>query len=188
VTTSARDADLLARVVEGDHAAFEEVLRAHEDRVFSVCLRILGHREQALDATQETFLTVFRKADQFQGRAAAGTWIYRIAVNTCYDQLRKAKRRRTEPLPDHLDPTDLRAQEAVEAAGLRPEIQRALSELPPDFRAAIVLADIEGIPLREVAETLGVPVGTVKSRLFRGRRLLARSLGNQAPPESIKGV
>jgi RNA polymerase sigma-70 factor (ECF subfamily) len=181
VTTSARDAVLLARVVEGDHAAFEEVLRANEDRVFSVCLRILGDRELALDATQETFLTVFRKAAQFRGKSAVGTWIYRIAVNTCYDLLRKAKRRPTAPLPEHVDPSDPGAEEAIDAAGIRPEIQRALAELPQDFRAAIVLADLEGMPLPEVALVLGVPLGTVKSRIFRGRRLLARSLGNREP-------
>jgi len=179
VTASAQDAVLLARVVEGDHGAFEEILRAHEDRVFSVCLRILGDRDQALDATQETFLTIFRKAVQFQGKSAVGTWIYRIAVNTCYDLLRKAKRRPAISLPDHLDPPDPGAEEAVDAAGVRPEIQRALADLPKDFRAAIVLADIEGMSLPEVAAVLGVPVGTVKSRVFRGRRLLARSLGNR---------
>ncbi len=179
MTASVRDAALLSRVAEGDHAAFEEVLRTHEDRVFSVCLRILGNREAALDATQETFLTVFRKAGQFKGRSAVGTWIYRIAVNTCYDLLRKAKRHPTAPLPEHLDPSDPGAEDAIEAASFRPEIQHALSQLPKDFRTAVVLADIEGIPLPEVALILGVPLGTVKSRIFRGRKLLARTLGNQ---------
>jgi RNA polymerase sigma-70 factor (ECF subfamily) len=154
-------------------------MRVHQDRVFSVCLRILGDRERALDATQDTFLTVFRKADQFQGRSAVGTWIYRIAVNTCYDQIRRAKRRPLERLPDHIEPIDPGAEEAIESAGLRPEIEAALSTLPPEFRSAVILADLEGLPLPEVAEVLGVPVGTVKSRVFRGRRLLARQLGNQ---------
>ncbi len=181
MTASAQDAALLSRVVDGDHAAFEEVLRAHEDRVFAVCLRILGDRELALDATQETFFTVFRKAGQFRGKSAVGTWIYRIAVNTCYDLLRKAKRRPTNPLPDHLDPADPSAEEAIEAASLRPEIHQALAALPKDFRAAVVLADVEGIPLPEVALILGVPLGTVKSRIFRGRKLLARTLGNREP-------
>lgn len=179
MTTAAQDAQLLARVVEGDHDAFNQIMRNHEDRVFSVCLRIMGHREQALDATQETFLTTFRKAGQFKGDSALGTWIYRIAVNTCYDQLRKQKRRQTDPIPEHVDPTDHSAEDAVEAAALRPEIQRALDAIPQDFRVAIVLSDIEGLGLPAVAEILGVPVGTVKSRVFRGRRLLAAELGNQ---------
>ncbi len=179
MTTAAQDAALLARVVDGDHDAFNQIMRNHEDRVFSVCLRLMGNRELALDAAQETFLTVFRKADQFQGNAALGTWIYRIAVNTCFDQQRKLKRRRTAPIPEHLDPADHGAADAVESAGVRPEIQRALAALPPDFRSAVVLSDIEGLPLPSVAEILNVPVGTVKSRVFRGRRLLAAELGNQ---------
>lgn len=177
--TNAHEAELLARVVDGDHDAFNDIMRNHEDRVFSVCLRIMGGRDQAMDATQETFLTAFRKASQFKGDAALGTWIYRIAVNTCYDQLRKQKRRRVEAIPDYLDPADHSAQDAVDSAALRPEIRAALAAIPSDFRAAVVLSDIEGMPLPEVAEVLGIPVGTVKSRVFRGRRLLARELGNQ---------
>lgn len=179
MTTAAQDAELLARVVDGDHDAFNQIMRNHEDRVFSVCLRLMGDRDLALDATQETFLTAFRKAGQFKGNAALGTWIYRIAVNTCYDQLRKLKRRRTDPMPEHLDPADEGAFDAVESAGVRPEIERALTALPPDFRSAVVLSDIEGLSLPDVAEVLGVPLGTVKSRVFRGRRLLASELGNQ---------
>jgi RNA polymerase sigma-70 factor (ECF subfamily) len=100
-------------------------------------------------------------------------------VNTCYDLLRKQKRRRTDPIPDHLEPADHAAEDAVDSAGLRPGIQRALALIPEDFRVAVVLSDIEGMALPDVAELLGVPVGTVKSRVFRGRRLLARQLGNQ---------
>jgi RNA polymerase sigma-70 factor (ECF subfamily) len=179
VTTAAQDAELLARVVGGDHEAFNQIMRNNEDRVFSVCLRIMGDRDHALDATQETFLTAFRKADQFQGNSALGTWIYRIAVNTCYDMLRKQKRRKTDPIPEHLDPADHAALDAVDSAALRPEIELALLALPPEFRSAVVLSDIEGMGLPEVADVLGVPVGTVKSRVFRGRRMLARELGNQ---------
>lgn len=179
MTTAAQDAALLARVIEGDHQAFDQIMRNHEDRVFSVCLRILNNRDQALDATQETFLTVFRKGKQFKGDSALGTWIYRIAVNTCYDQLRKLKRRKTDQMPDYLDPEDHSAEEAVESAGIRPEIEEALAAIPQDFRVAVVLSDIEGMGLGDVAKTLGIPVGTVKSRVFRGRRLLAKELGNQ---------
>ncbi len=179
MTAPPTDAELVKRVVEGDHDAFNQVMKAHEDRVFSVCLRIMGDRERALDATQETFLTVFRKAGQFKGDSALGTWIYRIAVNTCYDMLRKAKRRRTDPLPEHIDPSDPSAEAALDSAGDRPEILAALSKLPKEFRAAVVLADIEGLGTAEVAKALGVPSGTVKSRVYRGRRLLAKYLGNQ---------
>jgi len=179
VTVPGNEAELLTRVVSGDREAFDAVMRVHQDRVFSVCLRILGDREKALDATQDTFLTVFRKAGQFQGRSAVGTWIYRIAVNTCYDQLRRAQRRPLDSLPDHVDPSDPSAEEAIESAAVRPEIEGALAQLPADFRNAVILSDLEGLSLPEVAEILGVPIGTVKSRVFRGRRLLAKHLGNQ---------
>ena len=179
MTTPGTEADLLARVVAGDRQAFDLIMRSQEDRVFAVCLRILGNRDNALDATQETFLTVFRKAGQFQGNSALGTWIYRIAVNTCYDQIRKTSRRPTEPLDDHFEPVDQSAEDAVQSAALRPDIEKALARLPEDFRAAIVLSDLEGMSLPEAAEALGIPVGTVKSRVFRARRLLAEQLGNQ---------
>ena len=179
MTPPGSEAELLARVVSGDRSAFDTVMSAHQDRVFSVCLRILGDRERALDATQDTFLTVFRKAGQFEGRSAVGTWIYRIAVNVCYDQIRRARRRPSESLPDYVDPSDPAAEAAIESAALRPEIEAALSALPTEFRNAVILSDLEGLSLPEVAEVMGVPVGTVKSRVFRGRRLLARQLGNQ---------
>lgn len=171
------DAALLARAAQGDHEAFAIVMRAHEDRVFAVCLRMLADREAALDVTQETFIAAFRKAHQFQGNSAVGTWLYRIAVNNCYDHMRKAKRRRMDSLPEHFDQADPSASESVEAAAHRQEIEAALAALPREFRAAVILADIEGMSLPEVALALGVPVGTVKSRVFRGRRLLAERLG-----------
>lgn len=182
MTKAETDQVLIGRVVSGDREAFNEIMRVHEDRVFSVCMRIMSDRDRALDATQDTFLTVFRKASQFRGNSALGTWIYRIAVNTCYDQMRKAKRQRTFPMPDHLDPSDAAAQDAIDSAAIRPEIQEALDGLPIEFRAAVVLSDLEGMTIPETAKALGVPIGTVKSRLFRGRRLLAKRLGNLPAP------
>ncbi len=175
-----QDEVLVRRYVEGDVAAFEELMRAHEDRVFAICLRMLRDREAALDATQETFVAVFRKADRFAGRSAFSTWLYRVAVNTCYDALRRQRRRPTTALPEHNDPPDTATDDQIRAADLRPDIEAALAALPAEFRSAVVLADLEDLPLQEVGEILGVPVGTVKSRVFRGRRLLAQALGNLA--------
>ncbi len=176
------DAELIERYLAGDVAAFDELMRAHEDRIFAVCLRMLRDRETALDATQETFITVFRKASSFAGRSAFGTWLYRVAVNTCYDTLRRQGRKPTEALPEHTDPPDPTAEDNLAAAELRPEIETALEALPEEFRAAVVLSDLEGLALHTVSEALGVPVGTVKSRVFRGRRLLAEQLGNLRGP------
>ncbi|MFB3110205.1 MAG: RNA polymerase sigma factor, partial [Acidimicrobiia bacterium] len=96
MTTAAKDAVLLARVAEGDHEAFTEVMKVHEDRVFSVCLRIMGDREKALDATQETFLTAWRKLDTYKGLAPFEHWLTRVCLNCCYASLR---RRRAVEIP-----------------------------------------------------------------------------------------
>lgn len=176
------DGELLERVAKRDRRAFDELMMRHEDRVFAVCLRIMRHREAALDAVQDTFLTVFRKADQFRGDSAFSTWVYRIAVNTCYDHLRKAKRRQTEPLPEHHDPPDQAAADELDAIDLRPDLAGALAQISDEFRAAIVLVDVEGLPVAEAAAILDVAEGTVKSRLHRGRRQLAGILGNASHP------
>ena len=179
---AAADRELIRRYLAGDVDAFEALMQAHENRVFSICLRMMRDRDAALDATQETFLTVLRKADRYKEQAAFSTWLYRVTVNTCYDQLRRAKRRRIEPIPDHIDPPDPKSGDALNAVELRPEIERALGLIPPDFRAAVVLVDLEGMSLEGAADTLGVPIGTVKSRVFRARRQLAQELGNLGPP------
>lgn len=179
---AAEDADLVRRYVAGDVAAFNELMDAHQDRVFGICLRMLRDRDAALDATQETFLTVFRKADRYQAKAAFSTWLYRVAVNTCYDQLRRAKRRAVGQLPPGHDAADPKAMDPMVSAELRPDIEEALATLPPEFRAVIVLVDLEGLALETASNLLGVPVGTVKSRVFRGRRLLAQQLGNLTDP------
>ncbi len=175
---SAEDAQLVSSFLEGDQHSFEQLMRAHEDRVFAVCLRILTDREAALDAVQETFITVYRKAQQFSGKSAFSTWLYRVAVNTCYDQLRRERRHQSQPLPETNDPPDTRSGDSLESIELRPDLERALAALAPEFRAAIVLSDLEGLPLQAVAEALDVPIGTVKSRVFRGRRMLAEHLRN----------
>jgi RNA polymerase sigma-70 factor (ECF subfamily) len=175
------DADLVERYLGGDKAAFDALMRAHEERVFAICLRMLRDREAALDATQETFITVFRKADRFAGRSAFSTWLYRVTVNTCHDTLRRLQRARADSLSDTVEPADLRAADALESADLRPTIESALSRLPEEFRSAVVLCDAQALPLQAAADILEVPIGTVKSRLFRGRRLLADILGNLRP-------
>ncbi|HLT96880.1 MAG TPA: RNA polymerase sigma factor SigM [Acidimicrobiia bacterium] len=175
----ASDADLLARSRQGDRAAFDELMRRHEDRVFAVCLRIMRRREEALDATQDTFLTVFRKADQFRGDSKFSTWLYRVAVNTCYDNLRRAQRRPADPLAEAHDPADESAGDTLASVELRPGLTEALHHLADEFRSAIVLVDVEGLSVQETADVLQVPEGTVKSRLYRGRRQLAEILGNR---------
>ena len=176
------DVELIQRYLAGDIDAFNELMAAHEDRVFGICLRMLQDREAALDATQDTFLTVFRKADRYRAQAAFSTWLYRVAVNTCYDHLRRRKRKRADSLPETHDPSDPATEDLYEAVEVRPAIEAALSELSPEFRAAVVLVDLQGMSLDQASDTLAVPTGTVKSRLFRARRQLSQSLGNLRPP------
>ena len=175
---TATDEALAERTGKGDRDAFAELMRRHEEMVFAVCLRTMGDREAAMDAAQETFTTVWRKADRFRGESAFSTWLYRVAVNTCYDLHRKAARRAADPLPETHDPVDRSAEDPFTSVELRPAIESAVASLPDEFRVAVVLSDIEGLPLAQVAEILEVPTGTVKSRVFRGRRHLAEVLGN----------
>jgi len=177
------DRELIRRYLAGDVDAFETLMQAHENRVFSICLRMLRNRDAALDATQDTFLTVFRKADRYKEQAAFSTWLYRVTVNTCYDHLRREKRKRTEPMPEHFDPDDPRSGDPLHAVELRPDIEEALARIPPEFRAATILVDLGGMSLEGAADTLEIPIGTVKSRVFRARRLLAKELGNLGPPK-----
>ena len=176
------DEELVRRYLKGDGDAFSLLVKRHETRVYNVCLRILGNREDARDATQEAFLTAIRKLSQFRGDAAFTTWLHRVAVNTCYDALRKRKRQpmlhlvadddrqgEAEPGPPEPDPAD------ALAAGM--DVARALSKVPEDYRIALVLADVRDLPYEEIARVLDVPLGTVKSRVHRGRIALARALG-----------
>jgi RNA polymerase sigma-70 factor (ECF subfamily) len=173
------DDELVAAFLEGDRDAFAELARRHEDRVFALCYRMMGNRQDALDAAQEVFLQLLRKLDRYDSRSAFTTWLYRVASNVCYDLLR---RRRRQPLlaPDPEPPPieDPRAGEGYTAVELRPELAKALAQLSEDFRAVVVLHDVEQLRYSDIAEVLEIPIGTVKSRLSRGRAELASMLRN----------
>ncbi|WP_326846611.1 RNA polymerase sigma factor SigM [Streptomyces kaniharaensis] len=172
------DATLLARHVAGDPDAFGLLVNRHRDRLWAVALRTLGDREEAADALQDALVSAFRAAAGFQGRSAVTTWLHRIVVNACLDRARRSSTRRTTPLdddPQRLD-TLVGSAEPADSPVVRAEVHRevtaALAELPADQRAALVLVDMQGYPVAEAAELLGVPVGTVKSRCARGRARL----------------
>jgi RNA polymerase sigma-70 factor (ECF subfamily) len=173
-----RDEELLSDFLGGDGAAFDELMARHEDHIFGLCLRMMGSREDALDATQDTFLTVYRKGGQYSGRSKFSTWLYRVAVNTCHDHLRKRKRHQVVPIPEGSDLPDSSVDDQLDSVELRPDILHALASIPEEFRGVVMLVDIDGLALEEVAEILTLPLGTVKSRTYRGRRLLAEYLGN----------
>ncbi|MGV9883954.1 RNA polymerase sigma factor SigM [Streptomyces sp. NPDC003006] len=171
------DQDLLAAHVAGDKDAFGELVRRHRDRLWAVALRTLGDREEAADAVQDALVSAYRAAHTFRGQSAVTTWLHRITVNACLDRARKAASRKTSPIDDTerleqlLEPEESAAA-PVERGDLHRELQEALSTLPHDQRAALVLVDMQGYPVAEAARVLDVPTGTVKSRCARGRARL----------------
>jgi RNA polymerase sigma-70 factor, ECF subfamily len=192
MTTDERtDAELLAAHVQGDRDAFGTLFARHRDRLWAVALRTTGNPEDAADGLQDGLVAAYRRAASFRGDAQVTTWLHRVVVNACLDRIRAAKVRRAEPLPDDVDergdrgsvatvdPVDP-AEEAV-ATERRDQVLAALSELPAEQRAALVLVDMEGYPVTQAAEILGCAVGTVKSRCSRGRARLAGLLGILAP-------
>jgi RNA polymerase sigma-70 factor (ECF subfamily) len=178
------DEVLVRRFQEGSAAAFEMLVERHGSRVYNLCLRVLGDPEEAADASQDAFLAALRKLHTFRGEAAFTTWMHRVTVNACYDSLRRKRRRpllhmvtdetddRPEPaptVPDHADQVELSV-----------DVERALREVPEEFRVALVLADVQDLPYDQISAVLEIPVGTVKSRVFRGRAALGRALGAPA--------
>jgi RNA polymerase sigma-70 factor (ECF subfamily) len=182
--SEASDADLLAAHVAGDPEAFGLLFGRHRDRLWAVALRTLGNPDDAADALQDAMISAFRRASSWRGEAAVTTWLHRVVVNACLDRVRHEKIRTADPLPDDLE-TRLRTPErtpadpaAVAVADERRSlVVAALAQLPPEQRAALVLVDMEGYPVAEVALMLDCAVGTVKSRCARGRARLAPLLG-----------
>lgn len=177
--TTATDADLVAAAQRGDRAAMDELLRRHYDRVRAVCRRIAGSSRDADDAAQEAMIRIVRNLDRFDGRSQFGTWAYRIATNAAIDELRKRGRRPalhvvtdTDDRRSPPEPADPIAHREVEAASDRMAIDAALADIPEDFRVPVVMRDVGDLDYAEIAAELGVPIGTVKSRIARGRKML----------------
>ena len=173
------DEDLIRRFVsDGLSDAADVLLRRHQDRVLGLAYRILGNRADALDASQEVFVAVFRKAASFRHQSAFTTWLYRLTVNACNDHARRRSR-----LPQPAEAVDV-APGALQGAGSsrsdpigraddRIVIAGALARLPLEQRSAVVMRDLLGLSYEEIAETTDSAVGTVKSRIARGRAALA---------------
>ncbi|MEX2289984.1 MAG: RNA polymerase sigma factor SigM [Mycobacteriales bacterium] len=175
----ARDRALLAAHVAGDPAAFGTLVGLHRDRLWAVALRTLGDREEAADALQDALLSAYRAAATYRGEAKVTTWLHRVVVNACLDRVRRRRARPTVPLHEQGgagEPVD--QVDALAARETVLEIEAALAELPVEQRCAIMLVDVHGMPVEDVAAVLGVPAGTVKSRCSRGRARLALSLGH----------
>jgi RNA polymerase sigma-70 factor (ECF subfamily) len=161
----------------GDMAAmpsWDELVRQHADRVYRLAYRLSGSQHDAEDLTQETFIRVFRSVQNYQPGTFEG-WLHRITTNLFLDMVRRRSRIRMEALPEDYDrvPADEPNPEQIyHDSRLGPDLQAALDSLPPEFRAAVVLCDIEGLSYEEIGATLGVKLGTVRSRIHRGRQAL----------------
>lgn len=189
----ARDQDLVDKAKKGDTAAFQKLVIAHQGRLFSVAFGMLRDRDEAMDVVQDAFIKAHRKLAEFEGNAAFSTWLYRIAVNLSIDRKRADARRRKTDIDDAAgknlddDPLYSAAEFAPRLSGSNPlrnstdkelgkQIDTAMAKLTEDHRAIVLLREVEGMSYEEIAETLGVPKGTVMSRLFHARKNLQRVL------------
>jgi len=177
------DEQLVEAANGGDAAALDELLRRHYDRIHAVCRRIAGSTRDADDAAQEALIRIVKNLDRFDGRSAFGTWAYRIATNASLDELRRRSRRPRLHAVDEVghaaEPADDVSHRRIESIADRLAIEVALAELPEEFRIPVVLRDVGDLDYAEIAAQVGVPIGTVKSRIARGRRMLVERLGNR---------
>jgi RNA polymerase sigma-70 factor (ECF subfamily) len=163
--------------------SWDEVVRTHSARVYRLAYRLTGNQHDAEDLTQEVFVRVFRSLASYTPGTFEG-WLHRITTNLFLDTVRRKQRIRFDALPDDLERVPGRErspQQVFEDTHFDDDVQAALDALPPDFRAAVVLCDLEGLPYEEIAATLGIKVGTVRSRIHRGRAQLRAALAHRAP-------
>ncbi len=179
------DEELVGKAVSGDSIAFEQIVSKYEKLVYSICYRMFNNKEDAMDATQDTFIKIYKNMEKSIGKGSFKSWICTIATNTCLDELRKRSKKKTVSLDAHFnddtdnvkmeiadtDPTPLDNVLNSESASVLKEAITALSE---EDRAIIILRDIEGLSYDEIANTLGLSLGTVKSRLSRTRKKLQK--------------
>ncbi len=162
--------------------SWAELVEEHADSVYRLAYRLSGNQHDAEDLTQETFMRVFRNLKGYQPGTFEG-WLHRITTNLFLDMVRRRQKIRMEALPEDYERvagSDLTPEEAFSTANLDPALQRALDGLSPEFRVAVVLCDVVGMSYEEIGETLGVKMGTVRSRIHRGRAQLRESLEVQA--------
>ncbi len=174
--------ELIARLQKRDEAAFEELIRQYEKKVYTLCFRMCGNSEDAEEAAQDAFLALWRGIDRFRQESSLSTWIYRLATNACIDTLRRRKKQSgsvslddEELFVDAVD-TSPQPQETVEHRETQKLLQEGLSALPEEYRKVLILREIEGLSYTEIAESASIELGTVKSRISRGRSLLRNFL------------
>ena len=173
--------DIIERVKNGDENAFTWIVRNYQNRVANLVYKIIGDRAVVEDITQEVFIKIFESIKNYKFESALYTWIYRITVNICIDEIRRRKRNKVFGFDvvernSGLEPADSPVERIVENRELREILKRAMMRLPADFRVVIALREFEDLSYEEISNILGIRIGTVKSRIFRARQLLAKYL------------
>lgn len=196
------DLETVRRARDGDQGAFEQLVRNHQRRAFNVAYRILGDYDEALDLTQEVFMQAHRSLGQFRGEARFGNWLLAITVNHCRNRLKSWKRRSrskhdslSEPLGEEgsglhreLPDPGASALENVEGRQLEELVREELKHVDEEYRTVLVLRELQDVAYEEISQMLGIPVGTVKSRLHRGRSELRDRLRRRLMPDAWQGA
>jgi len=179
------DEDLVARSVQGDTESFNQLVLRWERSIYALAYRVLGRDEDARDVCQETFLRAFRGLNAFKGQAKFSSWLYRIALNLCRDAIRRERRTPLVAVPEGMELTDLAAaqpspapsvEDLVAQAELSRHVAAAMRRLPEDQRTAIVLKEYHDLTFQEIADVMGCPLSTAKTRLYQGLTVLRREL------------
>ena len=178
------DEELVAKSIGGDSDSFNELMLRWERPIYALAYRTIGREEDARDVCQETFLRAFRALPRFRGEAKFSSWLYRIALNLCRDWMRRERRQPVVQAPEGVDLMELAAaaepSESIEDLVARKDltaiVERAMARLPEEQRTAIVLKEYHGLTFQEIADLVGCPLSTVKTRLYQGLSVLRREL------------
>jgi RNA polymerase sigma-70 factor (ECF subfamily) len=186
--SSVDDAALVRAAQQGDMAAFEGLVARHRDKIYARAYSMMRNEEEAIDLSQEAWVKGWQRLRQFQGDSSFGTWMTRIVINLCLDQLRKQKRQRTESIEAmdeesggverQMPVVTVNPTARLERGELRQRIDRALGQLSYEHRTVLVLHEFEELEYKEIAKTMGCSIGTIMSRLFYARRKMAALLGD----------
>jgi RNA polymerase sigma-70 factor (ECF subfamily) len=186
------DEELVARSIRGDSESFNELILRWERPIYALAYRTIGREEDARDVCQETFLRAFRALPGFRGQAKFSSWLYRIALNLCRDWIRRERRAPVVQLPEDTDLMEMAAatepsesiEDLVARKDLTRSVERAMALLPEEQRTAIVLKEYHGLTFQEIADLVGCPLSTVKTRLYQGLTVLRRELARGAKVSS----
>jgi RNA polymerase sigma-70 factor (ECF subfamily) len=191
---SASDEQLVKAAKKGDMVAFEELVARHRDKIYARAFSMMRNEDEAVDLSQEAWVKSWQRLKQFQGESSFGTWMTRIVINLCLDQLRRRKRQRTESIEEmseesggverQMPVVTVNPTERLERGELRKKIDQALAQLSYEHRTVLVLHEFEEMEYKEIAKTMACSIGTVMSRLFYARRKMAVLLANLKTEET----